>query len=607
MQLSRQSTNNRNLRKLIMLAILLWLLLSSLLGFIVFYKTSSDLEQEAKQSLNDLSSRLNIELDKYRTIPKLLSSYPAITEALNEGSVSTLEKTNRLLKQYNNDLLSDALYLIDTNGVTIASSNAYSSESFVGFVYKFRPYFQQSIQGNSGNYFALGTVSGKRGYYFSHPVIDNQKIIGVLVIKVDLTAIENNWLENDFEFLLTDIHGVVFFSSHTPWNYNSLTHLPLPIETNIVQQRQYGTKTPSVLTQKKDIQSIIDSTKITLSINHVDTDFYQLNTSMQDQGWRIFALVKVSPLYIRTFTAFIAFSLIYLLLCLIAFSWRRTIETRQELALINERLELIVNERTVELSTTNNQLLKTIDKQTETEARLKQTQSELIQAGKLAVLGEMAASINHELNQPLTAIQIFTENLQRFAKRGDLDSVKDNAEEILKLHTMMAKIVAQYKFFSRKSAGKLGPVSVQESVSGAIAILGNKLNNHRIEFLTDAIDDNLQVLADTVPLEQVLINLLNNALQAVATTIKPKISLTVAALADSVHIKLSDNGPGFTEEELRRLFEPFYTTKGLGLGLGLTISQRIVTSFNGKLIAQNNSHGGALFTVHLPRHTNQRV
>ena len=420
-----------------------------------------------------------------------------------------------------------------------------------------------------------------------------------------LTALEHGWLDKNFEFLLSDKYGVIFYSSQADWNYKTLPILTDTVVQKLVQQRQYGDSAFIPLTPYHTLSEVISQTKLSLIKNQRKTVFFQVSQKMSTKGWRLIALAPRAMVYGSVFWITLSFLVFYLLICLISFSWRRTIDARKQLATINERLELLVTERTAELSQSNEQLRDIIEKYKQTERDLTSTQNELIQAGKLALLGEMSASINHELNQPLAAMRIYTENLPMLVKHNATEALLANATEILKLNDMMAQIIRQYKLFARKSAGKTGPVSVAETIHASLAILDNKLLKLGVNVDKPAIEQNLQVIADAVPLEQVIINLLNNALQAVQMTPQPAIQIEIQSTAEQVIITVADNGPGFNDEELDRVFEPFYTTKGQGLGLGLTISKRIIDSFKGHIIAQHNPAGGAQFVITLTRHNSE--
>lgn len=271
----------------------------------------------------------------------------------------------------------------------------------------------------------------------------------------------------------------------------------------------------------------------------------------------------------------------------------------QALARARDQLEQRVEERTRDLLDSNRRLSGEIDERKRAEANLRQTQDELIQAAKLAVLGQMSAGINHELNQPLAAIRAYAENASIFIERGRNQAASANLAQIVELTARMAEISAQLKQFSRKSGDNLTPVSVQACFNYALRLYRAPLKSSAVEVDYRWPVGDVWVRADLVRLEQVLVNLIGNALQAMANCPTPRLILSIETIDQEVRIGVRDTGPGIAEAHLTRVFEPFFTTKttGKGLGLGLSISARIVDDLGGHLEAIND--GGASFTVSL--------
>ena len=238
---------------------------------------------------------------------------------------------------------------------------------------------------------------------------------------------------------------------------------------------------------------------------------------------------------------------------------------------------------------------------------LRETQDELIQAGKLAVLGQMAAGVTHELNQPLTALRTLSDNASTLLTMGQEREAQDNLRMISDLCERMGAIVQQLKGFSRKSAPRLVAVALDDAVRQALKLLeseGRRLDVH-VSFVVT--QPGLTVMADSVRLEQVAVNLLRNAMDAAVAAPGPRrIEVRVEALAEPdgpvVALKVRDWGDGIAPEAFAHLFEPFYTTQavGSGLGLGLAISSAIAQTLGGRLRAVNAPGGGAEFTLTLP-------
>jgi two-component system C4-dicarboxylate transport sensor histidine kinase DctB len=250
-----------------------------------------------------------------------------------------------------------------------------------------------------------------------------------------------------------------------------------------------------------------------------------------------------------------------------------------------------------------------IDEHRRTEARLRTTQNELVQASKLAALGQMSAAIAHEINQPLAAMRTFMASAKIFAQRENFTQVARNVDLIAGLAERMASITGHLKTFARKSDhGAREPVKVEGAIQGTLLLLESQIAAAGVRLELD-IGPDLLVTGNPVQLEQVILNLMRNALDAVAGRPEPWIQIAARAAANSVSIVVSDNGPGIAPELVNRIFDPFFTTKGVGdgLGLGLSISYGIVQDFGGRIGARNRLEGGAELTVELPRHHNAPV
>jgi two-component system C4-dicarboxylate transport sensor histidine kinase DctB len=275
----------------------------------------------------------------------------------------------------------------------------------------------------------------------------------------------------------------------------------------------------------------------------------------------------------------------------------------QEAALqrAHDELERRVLERTADLVETNKRLVQEIGEHRETEMALRRTQEELIQAAKLAALGQMSAGINHELNQPLAAIRTYADNARLLLEKKRSDEARWNLEQIAQLTGRMAQIITQLKAFARKSSGQAVAVSLPAAVDGALAML--RIDRGDVELVREFPTEELFVLADMVRLEQVLVNLIGNAQQALEGSATRRIELRAETDHEAVTLTVRDTGPGIAPEHLDQVFDPFFSTKevGQGLGLGLSISYRIIDGFGGSVRAANHPDGGAQFTVRLPR------
>jgi two-component system C4-dicarboxylate transport sensor histidine kinase DctB len=264
-------------------------------------------------------------------------------------------------------------------------------------------------------------------------------------------------------------------------------------------------------------------------------------------------------------------------------------------------LELMVAERTSALNLTTRNLTLEIEERRQAQQALQTTQNELIQAGKMAVLGQMSAGITHELNQPLTALHTMTDNALVLLDRGNTEATKNNLSIILQIIERMGKITRQLKVFARKSTSSLTSVPIIKAIMNAMLLVDQRMQLENVSFKQIVPDSEVFAMGDSNRLEQVLVNLFNNALDSMENSTHRCLTVEVRSMAERVLISVKDTGPGIPETVLQHLFEPFYTTKeqGAGLGLGLVISAQIVHEFDGILSGENAPDSGAVFTLEL--------
>lgn len=562
--------------------------------------SSSESRQFAvhKEQLERFAEFIASKLDKYAHLPQLIAKDTEIVAALQTPhNTAQIDLTNRYLEQVNETIQATDTYLLDEFGNTIASSNWNLPRSFIGRNYAWRPYFSEAIQGSPSQYFALGSSSKQRGYYFSYPVTYAAETIGVIVVKKDLTSIEANWQDRDSIFVATDQHNVIFMSSNDEWLFKSLTTLSEAQRQTILNSRQY-------------LDSPIRSFGLTGDLNATHSELSNPLASGFENAYLVSSRpVEHHALTLRVLTpkatllwSTLSYSLVISLLFVIGYlslqlANQRQLKKRQFEQLQSEakqKLEFLVMERTSELHAE-------IDERTKTEYALRQTQDELIQAAKLAVLGQMSASISHELNNPLAAIRSFADNGRRFLEREKYDRVDDNLARISALTERMAKISNQLRSFARKSdSNEVSQLDVVPLIIAAKELLAPQFKAKQVT-LTAELDQPLPELEiNPIQFEQVLINLLTNAIQAVEAQDERQVMISTQININQVAISVDDNGPGIDSDKQVELFEPFFTTKKNGLGLGLSISQQITQAMNGELSVSRSPLGGARFTISLP-------
>ncbi|ENG7519626.1 sensor histidine kinase [Vibrio harveyi] len=568
-------------------------------GHWVWSHSYQSLLDKHQSQLERFSSHIQNKLDKYAHIPHLLSKDEPLVEALlNPENSAQLEITNRYLESVNGVIEAADTYLIDKWGTTIAASNWRKERSFVGRNFAFRHYFKQAITGQRSQYYALGSTSGKRGYYYSYPIVYAGGVLGVVVVKMDLSKIEDNWQQPNSVFVASDPNGIVFMSSRNDWLFKSLQPLEEPTAAEVWASRQY-------------LNTTIDSLGFVgdMSLAHTEAkQGYPYNKGTLVVSSLPLENLKLTIRVLSPKQSVIWFTMGYLLVLTLVFTVlflvgqliyhrqqrHRQIERIQQEA--NQKLEYQVMARTAELQAE-------IAQRIETEQTLRVTQDELVQAAKLAVLGQMSASISHELNNPLAAIRSFAENGKLFLHKEKYERTEDNLTRISALTDRMANISQQLRSFAKKTSGnELAQTHLLPVIASAKELMKPAFKSARVTLSTKLIEQDVEVQINTIQLEQVLVNLLTNAIEATKGQENKQVHLSIEKdiQAELVWIYVDDNGTGLGEFTFSQLCEPFLTTKQNGLGLGLSISQQILAGMNGILSAQNREQGGARFSICLP-------
>ena len=539
-------------------------------------------------------------LDRFEPLPKLIAERPILIDLLkdptNEGLLPFVNEQLRLTAM---TLGVSDVYLMDRVGTTIAASSYRKERSFVGRNFEFRPYFTQAIEGGLGRYFAMGTTSGERGYFFAAPVLDNTRVLGVIAIKFVVDPFEEAWRGGPSEILVTDYAGVVFMASRVDWHFRTLAPLASRDFARISRDRQYPLDQLLLLNLTRSDADGLSR----MSIG--DERFVGNETRLPQVGWTITHLTPVAPSRTLAALTLSGIGLVLLLTLLgsqIVLDRRARARERMENNLrAKARLEKQVAMRTEDLNAANAQLRTEIEERKATEQALRKTQRELVQAGKLAALGQMSAALSHEINQPLTAVKAYADNATTFLERNRVEDAAANVSRISKMADRMAALSAHLRNFARRPQETVETVDLSAIAKDAIAVMDVRLNSVGAELVEDGLDQPNWVKGGRVRLQQVIVNLIANALDAMSALEHPKITLGIDRTDDNVSLTVTDIGPGLSEDILDQIFDPFFTTKGPnhGLGLGLSISFNIVKDFGGHLSARNIEGGGAEFTLKL--------
>ncbi len=574
-------------RSLVILALLLAPLLWPLQYFAERYY-SEQLAEQNRQTLDLYVANLLGTLRRYEELPQILGGLPVLRQALQQPGDPLLQKiANEALADIRRRTGADVIYLLQPDGTTQVASNWAQADSFVHRNFAFRPYYREAMQGRLARFFGLGTTSIKRGYYFASAVKEGSRIIGVLVVKVDLEHIERLWGNSPEQLLVIDNYGVVILSSREDWRFHASRPLSAAERDEIHANIPYPVQDPKPLRLQ---QSAWLSQSRTLPETGWTVSIYAPRTLIERPVRSVLLIGGATLLALL------------LLLTLLTLSRRHYLDRIALEAEAKRQLEERVLERTRELENANAQLQQEVHEREQAQRELMRAQDEVVQAGKLTALGTMSASISHELNQPLAAIRSYADNARVLLDHQRTEDARGNLEQISDLTTRMASIIAHLKAYARGARRAPENVQLQPAIEDALSMVASRRRAMNVELLRDVPDAPLWVQAGETRLRQILGNLLTNALDALAEKAPPR-RLWVIASQDQhgVTLTLRDNGPGFSEDALAHAHEPFFTTKttAKGLGLGLAICDNLLRALGGRLEMGNHLEGGAVVLLHL--------
>ena len=577
------------------------------------------------------ASSLTSELGRFEMVPALVArqdSVRALLKASPDEAPGLTRAVNRYLEAVNLDVGSGAVDVIDAHGSVIAASNWNQQVSFVGTNVSYRPYFQDALAQGRGRFFGIGTNTGVPGLYFANAVHEggtaddkaDDKAIGAVAVKVSVDALETAWRTPGEAAIVVDSNGVIVISTVPEWKFTAMRAMTAQQQSAIQASRQYAGRTVEALHFRRVgewndaawLGTFPDPRRAGRTTRYLvmsrpapqghDTIMVLLDTTGARRQQRL-AFAFVTGVF-----------LIAVLYALYALQRRRTIaeklNAQEALRRANDQLETTVAQRTAALTDANDRMQREIAERERTEQRLRATQQEVVHAGKLAVIGQMAAGLTHEINQPLVAIRTLCDNARTFFERNQPAQALANLERVGRLVDSMAVLTGELKAFARKPEVERVAVSLGEAVAHARFIYESRIRDEAVR-LDVRIPPGTTVYAESSQLQQVIVNLLGNALDAVrdAGTRAVTIEADEPDAHDRVRFTIADSGPGIAPEVLAHLFEPFVTTKprGQGLGLGLAITSRIVEGFGARIAAVNGDEGGARFTIEFMAAAPQRT
>ena len=544
--------------------------------------------EAAQQAARDRAGLLSSELQKFRLLPLVLVEYPDVAAAVAPGGKAAGRRLDRTLELLAGRTDAAVIYVIDAVGRTVAASNARLSTSFVGQNYGFRPYFRDAMRTGASELFALGTVSGRPGLYLARRLGDGS---GVVVVKVEFDRLEQSWARGGGTSFVTDAHGVILITSRPDWRFHTTHKLAPAMIAHARETLQFGAAPlqPAPLTLAGDNATVPGEGRPVA---------YRVGTApVPLSGAQLVHLAPLAPALAAATTRVRLWLLALLLVfglatgVLIRSRERRNMQLRARQALEEE-----VAHRTAELRDANEQLRVESRQRLAADRRYRAAREELAQANRLGSIGQITAGVAHEINQPVAAIRTYAENATLFLDRDKPGEARGNLASIVDLTGRIGTITAELRNFARRRTAAPAAVDLGSAIDGALLLGGDRIR----ELVSVDTPVAVTVLADRVRLEQILLNLLQNAAEALAGTTAPRIAITVEP-GPIVALTVADNGPGIDPAVAAEIFTPFVTARSDGLGLGLGIARDIAREFGGELDSVTSPLGGAAFRLTLKR------
>jgi len=562
-------------------------------------RAAAAVERQAETSAALHVAILRSELERHSATPMVLAEDAQVRAALQAGSGSGYQALSLKLEGLAARTRAAVIYLLDARGVAVAASNWREPTSFVGTDYRFRPYFQTARAQGSGAFFALGTVSGRPGLYLARRIDSPGGPLGVVVTKVEFAALEAEWARADEPVFVTDGDGVVLITTVPSWRFH--TTRPLSAERRRALAAAQTSGAPVLTDVPFEAEKGVFTTA---TVEGAAQLFAHGAEPLGSLDWTVHLLSPASEALSQAANQARALALLAAALLAVGSGlWlrrrHRAVDRSAEEEAARLRLEAEVENRTAELREANRRLRREMEERRQLQQSREALQNELVQSSKLGVLGQIAAGVAHEINQPLAAIRTQADSAGVYLERGEPGEVRRLLDQIAGLTDRVGRITDELRAFSRKSRGRPEPVEVDAALEGALLLIGGRLRERGVTLAREG-RTGLKVRAERNRLEQVMLNLIQNALEALGDTPEPTIRLHVAEQGRQVLIRVTDNGPGLTPEMAERLFTPFATTKPDGLGLGLVISRDIVAGFGGELVHEPTAMGAA-FVVSLPK------
>lgn len=526
-------------------------------------------KSKAEYRLALYAGNLLSELQRSSIVPQLLSRDPELIGALNSADYSM--STQRLIS-FVDEIGAASLMLLDIEGRTVASTDRIN----LGALHSDKSHFQDALK-SSGTIFNISKDEGGGNHFiYSRRIEAQNDVLGVILVEVDLHKFERAWAGVTDAVLVTDSSGDIVLSTEPKWR--GLTE-----EVALLRQPPEG--------------AIERAMRITEGwTTFVPVDAYvqgeavmRVEGRIAFRGWQITSFTAYSSVRDRV-NGYLAIEVMIFasLFVLLFYAMNRRTALRM----------LFVQRESNQLRALNSRLQREIAARERVQRNLEVAEQSLAQSSKLAALGEMSAAVSHELNQPLAAMKTYMAGAVLLLKRKRPEEALSAFHRIDDLIERMGAITKQLKSYARKGGEGYKVFDMRDAVASSLAMMEPQLRQSNVSIQKVLTDAEVLVTGDRMRIEQVLVNLLRNALDATKTITNPEIEIMLSK-GDHALVQVRDNGHGI--EDLENLFEPFHTTKpaGEGVGLGLAISSGFVKEMGGRLTA-HNEEAGAVFEIQLP-------
>jgi two-component system C4-dicarboxylate transport sensor histidine kinase DctB len=564
------------------------------------------LQRAANDRLSLLQLTLNATIERFRYLPTALAQAAPIANIYKHpDSAHARQAANEYLKSLNDAAGSSDIYVLDRSGVALAASNYLDNNNFIGKNYAFRPYFTEALKSVEGRYYAVGATTGKPGYFLWHSANEEAGTgVGVAVVKVDLHPLQSEWKSTGGLVAMLDPYGVIFLTSRPNWQYRPISHLSEAQLQLLRETRQYGRAID-------DLNPLFDGERtdhgmkvVRISEPEARTrhEYVVFKRLLPEHGWTMVVLFPLQSVQQQAavVAATVMLAVLALLLIYLVTHQRRHIVRAKLNA--HHVLEQRVAERTAELATTNSLLSAEISERIRTERDLRRAQDNLVHATKMASLGQALAGVAHEINQSLAAMTTYIAGTRVLLDRNDKDSALSNLKLVSGIVTRMGALTQHLKTFARKDTASKQATDLGAAIRYALSLVDYRICEQDVSLQVSVPERPVYVIGNGVRLEQVIVNLISNALDAMRERPRRQLIIDLERGEGSASLKVSDTGRGIAPEYVSSVFDPFYTTKdvGQGLGLGLSISYGIIQDMGGEITLQSTLDQGTTFRIVLP-------